>query len=117
MAKLQNKKWHRLDNTANLFPVIVSHSRTNVFRMTATLKENVIPENLQQALNDTLPNFPNFSVRLKNGLFWAYLETSNAVPQVSEEKYLPCRYIDCRARNSLLFRVLYFEKNIHLEVF
>ena len=43
-------KWRRLDNTANIFPVIASESMSQVFRVSVTLKKEVRPELLQQAL-------------------------------------------------------------------
>ena len=33
----QQKAWHKLDNTANLFPVIAGRRTANVFRMTAVI--------------------------------------------------------------------------------
>ena len=42
-------KWHKLDNTANLFPVIVSETVSNVYRISVTLKEDIDPELLQKA--------------------------------------------------------------------
>ena len=62
-------KWRRLDNTANIFPVIASESMSQVFRVSVTLKKEVRPELLQQALEDILPHISNFRVRLRRGLF------------------------------------------------
>ncbi len=67
-------KWRRLDNTANIFPVIASESMSQVFRVSVTLKKEVRPELLQQALEDILPHISNFRVRLRRGLFWYYFE-------------------------------------------
>ena len=41
MSKRLNKtiKWDKLDNTANLFPVIVSENVSNVYRISVTLTE------------------------------------------------------------------------------
>ena len=53
-------KWDRLDNTAHLFPVIAGEAMSNVYRIAVTLKEEVQPEYLQQALDIILPKFPGF---------------------------------------------------------
>lgn len=70
----QGRKWHRLDNTGKLFPMIANENLSNVFRVSAVLKEEVVPELLQRALEEVLPFFKGFSVRLKRGFFWYYFE-------------------------------------------
>ena len=56
-------KWDRLDNTAHLFPVIAGESMSNVYRIAVTLKEEVQPEYLQQALDIVLPKFPGIILK------------------------------------------------------
>ena len=85
MASAPQKKWHKLDNTANLFPVIASRRAANVFRMAAVLHDAVDPALLQKALEDTLPYFAAFAVRLRHGLFWSYLEQNDAPVRVQPE--------------------------------
>lgn len=111
------KRWHRLDNTANLFPVITSRRFSNVYRISLNLYEPVLPELLQQALEKTLNWFPAFKVRMRRGVFWRYLEENMATPIIYLEDDYPCRYIDPGQNNQYLFRVSYFEKRITLEVF
>ncbi|WP_367924236.1 hypothetical protein [uncultured Ruthenibacterium sp.] len=111
------KKWHKLDNTANLFPVVASRRTTNVFRLTAILRDPVDPAILQRALEQTLPYFAAFGVRLRHGLFWSYLEANEATPVVRLEQDVPCRYLDPLETGRYLFRVLYFENRVHLETF
>ena len=68
MAKKKNDlKWDKLDNTANVFPVIAGEGMSNVYRISVTLKEEVDPELLQQALERVLPWFDGFRVRLLPG--------------------------------------------------
>lgn len=110
-------KWKRLDNTAKLFPVIASESLSNVFRVSVTLKEAIVPELLKEALEEILPWFEGFRVRLRRGVFWYYFETNLRTPIVEEESTYPCQYIDPRSHQMFLFRVSYYEKRINLEVF
>ena len=115
--KVLNGQWRRLDNTAKIFPVIANENMSQVFRLSVTLKEQVKPEVLQQALEDILPHIRNFRVRLRKGLFWYYFEENKKVPQVQRESTYPCRYIDPHGNRKFLFRVTYYEKRINLEVF
>lgn len=109
--------WRKLDNTAQLFPVIANREISHVYRISATLKEEVRPELLQRALEDVLPWFDVFRVRLRRGFFWFYFEENKNRPQVEDETEYPCRYIDPHGRRKFLFRVSYYRRKINLEVF
>ena len=50
----QEIRWDKLDNTANLFPVIAGESMSNVYRISVTLTELVDHELLQEALDIVL---------------------------------------------------------------
>lgn len=117
MPEARQSRWHRLDNTANLFPVITSRRYANVYRLSITLHEAVNPELLQKALNNVIEWFPTFQVRLRRGLFWHYLETNTAQPQIAEEDDFPCGYIDPQHNRQFLFRVTYYDARINLEVY
>ncbi|SHJ44225.1 hypothetical protein [Parasporobacterium paucivorans] len=111
-------KWYKLDNTANIFPVITNESMANVYRLSVTLKEEINPELLQTALDEILPWFNVFRVRLRRGIFWYYFETNHKdAPKVAEEVDFPCRYIDSNSNNHYMFRVTYYKNRINLEVF
>lgn len=114
----RNIKWDRLDNTALVFPVVAGENLTNVYRVSATLKEMVDKDVLQEALEIVLPKFPMFNIRMRTGVFWYYFEENGKpVPDVVEEDMFPCRYIHDSKNRSYLFRVTFFEKRINLEVF
>ena len=114
----RNLKWERLDNTANLFPVISGEELTSVYRVGATLTEEIDPERLQEALDIVLPKFDGFNVRLRQGFFWYYFEENGKpAPRVYEENNYPCRYIRDNRNNSYLFRVTYYKRRINVEVF
>lgn len=113
----QGKLWRRLDNTGKIFPLIANENLSNVFRISVTLKEEVDPELLQQALEEVLPRFEGFQVKLKRGFFWYYFETNKRTPLIEKESTYPCRYIDPKSSQLFLFRVSYYKRRIHLEVF
>lgn len=117
MKKDKNLKWRKLDNTAKLFPVLANKHRTNVFRVAVVLKEEVDKEILQQAVQEILPWFEAFKVRLRKGFFWYYFEDNKRPLIVEEESNYPCRYINPQAGDRYLFRVTYYKKRINLEVF
>ncbi len=50
----QGKRWYKLDNTAKIFPMIANENLSNVFRISVILKEEIVPELLQRALEDVL---------------------------------------------------------------
>ena len=110
--------WAKLDNTALLFPAIVSRDMSNVYRIAVTLKEDISEELLQQAVDMVLPDFIAFRMNMKMGLFWYYLEENDRpAPKVVEENSYPGTYINKSKNNHYLFRVTYYKKRINLEVF
>ncbi|MDE6025709.1 MAG: hypothetical protein K2G45_09675 [Lachnospiraceae bacterium] len=114
----KNSRWDKLDNTANLFPVIVSEDVSNVYRVSVTLKEEIDEALLQKALDKVLPYFDVFQTKLKKGVFWYYFETNNKeAPRVHQEDRYPCAYINPYINNEYQFRVTYYKKRINLEVF
>lgn len=115
--KARQRRWSRLDNASKIFLAARSSHDSKVFRLSCELRENVQPKLLQQALDETLEDFPLFRSCLRRGIFWYYLEDCADRPLVQEEKELPCSPLYRPDKPGLLFRVLYYRKRIHLEVF
>jgi len=114
----RNLKWAKLDNTANLFPVIAREGISNVYRVSCVLNEDIKEELLQEALDTVLPYFDIFHSYMKKGVFWYYFETNDKKPpRVREEKLYPCMYINQYGNRDYLFRVSYYKNRINLEVF
>lgn len=111
-------KWDKLDNTANLFPVIAGEGMSNVYRLSVTLGEKILPGYLQEALDKVLPWFDVFRVRLRRGVFWFYFEENyKSAPKVLEEHTWPNQFISPNKNHNYLFRVSYYKCRINLEVF
>ena len=111
-------RWDKLDNTANIFPVIAGEGMTNTYRFSVELNEEIQPEHLQKALDIVLPKFNVFNVRLRMGVFWYFFEENNKpAPRVTKEELFPCRYIQPNKNNSYLFHVSYYKNRINLEIF
>lgn len=110
---MTSRNWYRLDNSAKIMPCTTTNLNTNVFRLTCTLFENVDEKILQEALDKTLIEYPMYLCTMKDGLFWHYLEKVDYKPLVKEEKTHVCN----KMNKDILFRVLYYKKRIHLEVY
>lgn len=111
------KKWYKLDNAAKIFPSVSSKKRSNVFRLSFNLTEEVDAKVLQEALNYTLTRFRSFKVKLKKGLFWYYFDENTDKINVFEESPFICQPFKRRDNNGYLFKVSYFQKRITLEMF
>lgn len=111
------RSWLGLDNAGKIFLSTMTAADTKVFRLTACLKDRVRPDLLQEALDLVYPKFPLYHATIRRGLFWYFMEDTTLQPQVEEENAIPCAQIYRSGYRGLLFRVLYRENRIHLEVF
>ena len=113
----KNPTWYRLDNSAKIYPATRSKTRSNVFRLSVVLKEAIDPEVLARALSTVITRFPCFSVRIRRGLFWYYLEHNPGVPEVGLDTANPRIQMSWHENNGFLYRVLYYSRTISLECF
>ena len=109
--------WYALEDSAKIYPLSMKHGEMAVFRLSVYLKEAVVPELLQMALDFTVKRFPGFAVSLKKGFFWHYLDTEKIRFTAEEEKGIPCSPIRLSKSGSPAFRVLYFGNRISTEFF
>lgn len=107
--------WYRLDNVGKFYASQAGSSNQTVFRLAATMTEDVNPAALQRALAATVTRFPGFNVCLRSGLFWHYLEPAKTMPEAQPET-LPICYGLHTGPASVLFRVTYFARRINVEV-
>ena len=112
-----NKNWMRLDNAALIFPAVRNNRWVNTFRFSASMREPVDPALLQQAVDDLMPRFPSFYLRLGIGLFWYFLEAVKSPPRVRPEYAYPLTHMSVKEQRECCFRVLYHEKRIAVEFF
>ena len=110
--------WYKLDLSANVYPTLQRKDFSSVYRISVTLKEEIQPELLQQALDMTLPRFPTFKVAMRRGLFWRYLEPNDRPgPFVQPDINNHCMPMRFRANNRYMIRVYYYHNRISLEAF
>ena len=119
MKKREKKElmWRRLDNSAKIFPLSSSRKYSSVFRISAVMKDKIVPRFLEKAVINALNKFNFFKVRLKKGFFWYYFEYNDKKIVIEEEKDYPCKYIDPNKNNGYLFKVTYFDRKINIDIF
>ncbi len=110
-------RWMKLDNAAKIYPAAATRRWSNVFRLSATLKEDVDRGILQSALDVTVRRFPSIAVRLRRGFFWYYLEEIPHAPRIKNEKSYPLYRMPFDDIRRCAFRVLVYKKRIAVEFF
>lgn len=113
----QSGAWYRLDSAAKVYPLSMGHGKMAVFRLSAYLKQPVVPELLQMALTFVIRRFPGFAVTLKNGFFWHYMDAWKGRYAVQADDTPPCRAMKLGRTGAKAFRVLYRENRISVEFF
>jgi acetyl esterase/lipase/NRPS condensation-like uncharacterized protein len=117
MSHEHRLRWLPLDNSAKIYPPARSQNWSNVFRVSATLTENVDKEVLRSALDVTVRRFPSVAVRLRRGVFWYYLQQIEDVPEIREESSYPLTQMSHAEMRKCAFRVIVYGRRIALEIF
>lgn len=117
MAREHKLRWLRLDNAAKIYPAARRNNWSNVFRLSATLKEPVDTAVLQTALDVTVRRFPSIAARLRRGVFWYYLQQLDRAPAIREESSYPLTRMSRQEMRRCAFRVIVYEKRIAVELF
>ena len=99
---MSKDRWYKLDNAAQIFPIVSNKDETNSFRLAAVLKEDVDAKLLKEVLVKTLERFPTFKVKLKKGFFWYYLQENHNDPIVCEESPYLCEANNYARQNDFL---------------
>lgn len=110
-------RWMQLDNAAKIYPASASSRWVNIYRLSATLNEQVDREVLQSALDVTVRRFPSIAVRLHRGVFWYYLEEIARAPAVQDERSYPLVRMPFDDIRHCGFRVLIWGRRIAVEFF
>lgn len=113
----RNFNWFRLDNAAKIYPA--SHNRywSNLFRLSATLYEEVDLRILEDAIKNTIPRFPSMAARLSEGVFWYYLRPVSEPPAIMADYSYPLAYMTKKEMKTCAFRVIVYRKRIAVEIF
>ncbi len=117
IAPAHKLRWMPLDNAAKIYPAAARKSWSNMFRLSATMTEDVDVAVLQSALDVTVRRFPSIATRLRKGLFWYYLQQLSAAPQIREEQSYPLTRMSRGEMGKCAFRVIVYKKRIAVEFF
>ena len=109
--------WMTLDNAAKIFPASRSRTWSNIFRISATLDEEIDREALKVALDVTVRRFPSVAVAIKEGFFWYYLEEIKSLPEILDEKPYPLARMTMKDLRKCAFRVLVYKNRLAVEFF
>lgn len=107
--------WYRLDSVGKFYSSQAGSTAQTVFRLSATLVDDIEEEVLQRAVERTIQVFPSFNVCLRSGMFWHYLEQASGAPEVHLENLPICYGLHVDTK-SILFRVSYYRERINFEV-
>ena len=110
-------RWLPLDNAAKIYPAARRRNWSNVFRLSATLKEPVDEAVLEKALAVTVRRFPSISVRLRRGAFWYYLQELRQPPVIRQESNQPLTRMTKDEMRQCALRVIVYDKRIAVEFF
>ena len=109
--------WMPLDNAAKIYPAARRKNWSSVFRLSATLKEEVDIDVLQSALDVTVRRFPVLCSRLRKGLFWYYLQQVEQAPLIQSESSFPLTDMSVEEVRKCAFRVIVYGQRIAIEIF
>lgn len=116
-SQARKLRWMPLDNAAKIYPAARRQNWSNVFRLSATLKEDVDTQVLQSALDVTVRRFPSLAARLRRGVFWYYLQQLEHAPDIREESSYPLTRMSREEMRQCAFRVIVYQKRIAVEIF
>lgn len=105
-----------IDHSAKFYPIMSTKKAQSLFRIYAIMNETVDKDKLQIALNDVLPRFEAYKVRLKKGYAWHFFEYNDAPCKVFAEETL-LKPINPDETNGYWFRVSALGNKIVLEIF
>ena len=105
-----------IDHSAKFYPIMSTKKAQSLFRIYAVMNETVDKDKLQIALNDVLPRFEAYKVRLKKGYAWHFFEYNDAPCKVFAEETL-LKPINPDDTNGYWFRVSALGNKIVLEIF
>ena len=115
---MQQKLWYRLDNAAKMYPSVRTKKWSGNFRVSLSLKEDIDPVVLQQALDDLRKRIVNLNLVIKRGFFWYYFEETQNQILVEPDKKYPCRnFPKNHNNNDVPYRVCWFKKRIAIDFF
>ena len=117
MEKEKQLAWMRLDNAAKIYPAARRRSWNCLFRLSASLTEDIDSVVMQNALDITVKRFPSIAVRIRRGAFWYYLEEIEKAPSIKSEAAYPMARMSFRDVRKCAFRVVCHKNRLAVEFY
>lgn len=117
MCREKKLRWMRLDNAAKIYPAARNQNWSNVFRLSATLKEEIDRDVMQSALDVTVRRFPSIAARLRRGTFWYYLQQLEQAPEIRQEVSYPLTRMSKKEARQCALRVIVYKNRVAVEFF
>lgn len=117
MCREKKLRWMRLDNAAKIYPAARNQHWSNVFRLSATLKEEIDRDVMQSALDVTVRRFPSIAARLRRGTFWYYLQQLEQAPAIRQEVSYPLTKMSKKEARQCALRVIVYQNRVAVEFF
>lgn len=114
---MSEKQSWKLDNAALIFPAIQNGSHNMLFRISADFRDDIDPELLRRALEDTLRRMPHFRVKMRTGVFWYYFDENDGEFPLERDVVNPLRRMNFRRLRGYLFRIRWDTHRIAGEFF
>lgn len=117
LSQEKKLRWMRLDNAAKIYPAARNQNWSNVFRLSATLKEEIDRDVMQSALDVTVRRFPSIAARLRRGIFWYYLQQLEQAPIIRDEASYPLTKMSRKEARRCALRVIVYQNRLAVEFF
>ena len=110
-------RWMRLDNAAKIYPAARRRSWNCLFRLSASLSEDIDVNVMQSALKSTIKRFPSIAVRIRRGAFWYFLEEIANAPTIQKEAAYPMARMSFKDVGRCAFRVVCHKNRLAVEFY
>ncbi len=117
LCREKKLRWLRLDNAAKIFPAARNQRWSNVYRISASLNEEIDVNVMQSALDVTARRFPSIAARLRRGVFWYYLQQLDQAPIIREEVSYPLARMSREEARRCALRVIVYKNRVAVEFF
>lgn len=109
--------WFRLDNSAAVYPMLITLKTQSLFRLGVDLYDCIDRDDLEKALKMTFKRYPSFEVELSHGFFRHYFVSNHRPPNVRADDGSLLKRIDFRNNNGYLLRITYYKNKIFVDFF
>ncbi len=109
--------WFRLDNSAAVYPMLITLKTQSLFRLGVELKSYIDRDDLEKALKTTFKRYPSFEVELSQGFFRHYFVSNRRQPLIRVDDGSLLKKIDFRKNKGYLLRITYYKKKIFIDYF